>query len=94
MAERVPVNVGSTDALTARGAVFLQLVRQRADPLGDDRFRVIYETIIPYGPAGVGYAFTHSRELSEIEARERLAMAGATDVERLIAEAKADGQSV
>lgn len=54
-----------------------------------DRFRLVYEVVIPYCRAGTGYRFVVTNELSECETRAMLATIGATDVDlgRLLREA-------
>ena len=46
-----------------------------------DRFRLVYEVVIPYCRAGTGYRFVVTNELTECEMRTMLAAIGATDVE-------------
>jgi hypothetical protein len=68
------------DGLAERGAVFAVFVQLVRGEPGGDRFCVRYETLYTSPIAG---------ELSEAAARAYLARAGAADVERLIADARA-----
>jgi len=67
------------DRLAPPGAVFAIFVQLVSDP-GGDRFCVSYET---------HSASAQSGALSEADAREYLARAGAADVDRVLAEARA-----